>query len=257
MCSSLALYVPRTRLRACCPPLVWAVSAFDHALFILVFLLPHAFNGDEELTLKRMLFWTLPVSLTSCSVRSMDRGPGLHWILVGPVCILHLGHSGLYLFARIATGSSQSVLIDMAAGSMLGFVIGLDMLIFLGAYVLDGRMVQDFVPSSLRSTQSQPEKPHVEVLTCLAESELVSLGQGDACAMCLQDLQVAESLGRLRCGHIFHEACLNEWMKHKSRAPYCPFRCSATYCRPVPSGTHPSRPVPSDTHPTERHVAHV
>mmetsp|Transcript_50089 Transcript_50089/g.92427 ORF Transcript_50089/g.92427 Transcript_50089/m.92427 type:complete len:269 (+) Transcript_50089:198-1004(+) len=238
-----------TRRSVTCPSFILAATVFDHVFFLVVFLLPYGFDGEAELSMKRMLFWTLPVSLASCSLRSMERGPGLHWMLVGPVCILHLFHSALYLFARIATGVSQSVLIDMAAGSMLGFVIGVDMLIFLGAYVPEGRGVQDLVPASFRSQPSSVpspvKKPAMEVLRCQTEAELAKLTPGSTCTMCLEELKVDESLGRLTCGHVFHEACLSEWMQHKFRAPFCPYRCSAQICLPV-------RQVPSGLSGSER-----
>jgi len=48
----------------------------------------------------------------------------------------------------------------------------------------------------------------------------------DTCAVCLQDFQVGEEIGRLGCQHTFHIPCLERWMKTRTAPPWCPFRCS-------------------------------
>lgn len=45
---------------------------------------------------------------------------------------------------------------------------------------------------------------------------------GDRCAICLSDMEEGKPVGRLQCGHFFHEPCVKRWLKIRNR---CPLRC--------------------------------
>lgn len=40
----------------------------------------------------------------------------------------------------------------------------------------------------------------------------------DTCSICLENFEQIE-IYKLRCGHLFHKNCLNEWMSHKTTCP--------------------------------------
>jgi len=45
------------------------------------------------------------------------------------------------------------------------------------------------------------------------------------CIICLGEFEPGCPVGRLPCGHLFHDDCIGQWLKH---GPRCPMRCSAT-----------------------------
>jgi len=47
---------------------------------------------------------------------------------------------------------------------------------------------------------------------------------GDNCAICLSEMEEGKPVGRLQCGHCFHEPCVKRWLKVRNR---CPLRCMA------------------------------
>lgn len=63
---------------------------------------------------------------------------------------------------------------------------------------------------------------------------------GDACAICLEELEDDDEVRGLTCGHAFHASCLDPWLT--SRRACCPL-CKADYYvpRPRPEGDAPQR----------------
>lgn len=45
---------------------------------------------------------------------------------------------------------------------------------------------------------------------------------GERCAICLSDMEEGKPVGRLQCGHFFHEPCVKRWLKIRNS---CPLRC--------------------------------
>ena len=51
------------------------------------------------------------------------------------------------------------------------------------------------------------------------------------CPICLHEVielkqeGKKEKLVKLRCGHLFHKECIDQWLKIKD---YCPYRCFGT-----------------------------
>lgn len=61
----------------------------------------------------------------------------------------------------------------------------------------------------------------------LDESSLVNLHQSAQCVICCGDFEVSERLSKLPgCGHLFHEACVMQWLERASNCPIC--RCNLT-----------------------------
>ena len=81
-----------------------------------------------------------------------------------------------------------------------------------------------------------PPPPPVEVEPATAPQcvvlrtqtyQQVNSNNNDSCAICLQVLVQGDRVGKLPCPHIFHVACLKEWMRRrKNHCPLC--RQSAT-----------------------------
>ena len=41
------------------------------------------------------------------------------------------------------------------------------------------------------------------------------------CCICLDEFHDRERLSKLRCGHVFHSACIKKWLVHDLRCPTC------------------------------------
>ena len=41
------------------------------------------------------------------------------------------------------------------------------------------------------------------------------------CIICLEEITSSSKVIALRCAHVYHEHCVNAWMKKKSLCPIC------------------------------------
>ena len=62
-------------------------------------------------------------------------------------------------------------------------------------------------------------------------TEMMAMGAGDSCAICIDQLEDDEDVRGLTCGHAFHAHCLDPWLT--SRRACCPL-CKADYYVPKP-----------------------
>lgn len=44
---------------------------------------------------------------------------------------------------------------------------------------------------------------------------------GGSCIICREDMSLSEGLKKLRCGHVFHVACLRSWLERQQTCPIC------------------------------------
>ena len=44
---------------------------------------------------------------------------------------------------------------------------------------------------------------------------------GGSCIICREDMALSEGLKKLRCGHVFHLACLRSWLERQQTCPIC------------------------------------
>eukprot|EP00771_Trimastix_marina_P002485 gnl/Trimastix_PCT/3614.p1 GENE.gnl/Trimastix_PCT/3614~~gnl/Trimastix_PCT/3614.p1 ORF type:complete len:226 (-),score=18.11 gnl/Trimastix_PCT/3614:75-752(-) len=65
------------------------------------------------------------------------------------------------------------------------------------------------------------ELPHFEVIAPTLPSTATETPASQCeCAICLDDMTHVV-VARLRCGHVFHPHCLNEWFRRSLRCPLC------------------------------------
>ncbi|KAJ4824743.1 hypothetical protein Tsubulata_032391 [Turnera subulata] len=62
----------------------------------------------------------------------------------------------------------------------------------------------------------------VVVVDCGEEDEVNYGGGGGECAVCLEQFKDGEECRVLeRCSHVFHKACIDEWIPSNDRCPLC------------------------------------
>ena len=47
------------------------------------------------------------------------------------------------------------------------------------------------------------------------------MSNDNCCPICLDDFDDYTKITTLKCNHIFHEDCINQWLTKKSSCPYC------------------------------------
>lgn len=52
----------------------------------------------------------------------------------------------------------------------------------------------------------------------VCEIEMVEIESSEKCTICLDDCEVAV---RMKCGHIFHEICIDTWLEENTTCPLC------------------------------------
>eukprot|EP00981_Chlorochromonas_danica_P001708 scaffold369_cov177-Ochromonas_danica.AAC.41 len=52
-------------------------------------------------------------------------------------------------------------------------------------------------------------------------SDHLSNGQIPTCPICLNEMALGESARSLRCGHLFHQQCVDEWLRVNATCPTC------------------------------------
>ncbi len=79
----------------------------------------------------------------------------------------------------------------------------------------------------LQEPKKKPPGLTQEALDCLRVEVFSSLVEGAAprasqdCSICLETLLEGDELVRLPCGHRFHSACLDPWVRTCGDCPYC------------------------------------
>jgi len=85
-----------------------------------------------------------------------------------------------------------------------------------------GPLTMTLAGRSLPSSKMQPTVVSFE----LDEETAATLDVARSpCVICLGEVVPGCPVGRLPCGHLFHDDCIGQWLKH---GPRCPMRCSAT-----------------------------
>lgn len=62
-------------------------------------------------------------------------------------------------------------------------------------------------------------RPSLEVIE--QNSTIVTSITGQACAICQEQIQTAETCRRLSCTHTYHRGCIDTWFQRSTRCPTC------------------------------------
>mmetsp|Transcript_28733 Transcript_28733/g.52348 ORF Transcript_28733/g.52348 Transcript_28733/m.52348 type:complete len:232 (-) Transcript_28733:57-752(-) len=200
------------------------IAIMDHVSFLAVVALVGLgiaeFNG---------FFLLVLLGILSCALRLREPSDKLPVALREPIFGLHMVQYGVqpYLnWSDYARDRTVTLLIEVAACLLVLFA---DLYIIIHAY-------QPAADTNDSKPKEQP--PEFEQFTCKTEEELDATACGRSCAICLDDMCVAqtfgkrecEAFGRMECGHVFHAACLSKWLQTRESAPWCPYRCSTSAC---------------------------
>jgi len=183
-------------------------------------------DGDDDKTMyyRRILVWTLPLSVLSSASRGLQRMDSLPKLFAGPVPLLHVIQIVTYSYFREMSGP---VFAEIIEGLMLGIVLGTEGVIFFSTYFPE--LPVAMVPAVV--------KPVVTVENFAADRE------HESCTICLDDIRLGELCGRLPCGHIFHACCLDKWVDSHGQAPFCPYRCAAEVKAELPGLDIDEQPI--------------
>lgn len=73
------------------------------------------------------------------------------------------------------------------------------------------------------------------------------LGIDNSCPICMEDYAETDPITKLNCGHYFHQACINEWLKKSSLCPYCRHKVDEPLVSPNAQESAALENTPSDT----------
>mmetsp|Transcript_15570 Transcript_15570/g.20276 ORF Transcript_15570/g.20276 Transcript_15570/m.20276 type:complete len:439 (+) Transcript_15570:187-1503(+) len=78
--------------------------------------------------------------------------------------------------------------------------------------------------SSTNNTNTTATSNNKQCIVVKEEEDDYSVSDDEnenACAICLKALQDGDIIGDIACGHLFHKACLKDWLKRKNSCPLC------------------------------------
>merc|ERR1719291_1295126 len=79
-----------------------------------------------------------------------------------------------------------------------------------------------FPPRLLGQTPApKPRGATQELIDTMPLIEYKPNEEQSSCAVCLSDFQQADLLRQLPCGHSFHRACIDKWLKRNQVCPLC------------------------------------
>merc|ERR1719414_2142179 len=107
----------------------------------------------------------------------------------------------------------QDMLLDLSINVIHRFVDGLE-----NSDVASARSTQDFGRRSQRQNRAAAfqELPRTEIAKCNAARPCDL-----QCSICLEAWSPSDVAPCIPCGHLFHEACAEEWCKRSSQCPVC------------------------------------
>lgn len=74
---------------------------------------------------------------------------------------------------------------------------------------------------ALRESMAAGELKREERTLNLPEETFAAGSAAESCTVCLEDFDDGVSVMRLACGHIYHPACIREWVCHRATCPSC------------------------------------
>lgn len=108
-----------------------------------------------------------------------------------------------------------------------------------------GDMVND---DSARPTVIKEDEGEEDPIQTAVPTEILDAQPGDACAICIENIDDDDEVRALTCGHAFHAGCLDPWLT--SRRACCPL-CKADYYIPKPRSDGENSNSDADRHAEE------
>jgi len=101
--------------------------------------------------------------------------------------------------------------------SALGITLFFGILLYV---VYRNRTQQQMNQAGARAADSNiiKEKTSIERIADIAKE---MLDAAPSCSICMEDYEVEDEIRKLGCGHFFHCACIDEWLKVSRICPYC------------------------------------
>ena len=92
--------------------------------------------------------------------------------------------------------------------------------------------IQQVKNSREKKTSSQPSwweslvgvqrqnQPPIHIAPQIPQFQM-EYSKEDSCSICLDNYKAQEQVGRLNCGHVFHNDCIRSWLEHQKSCPLC------------------------------------
>ncbi|GBE60325.1 zinc C3HC4 type domain containing protein [Babesia ovata] len=77
-----------------------------------------------------------------------------------------------------------------------------------------------FPPTPTRNTRKPASKAEVDKLPVILYRDMKE-DNATVCRICLEDLQPEDRLRMLRCKHSYHVGCIDAWLAHSNKCPWC------------------------------------
>jgi len=190
---------------------------------------------EDEALLVSLTFGTSTFFLLDVLYRSFSRLKDQFWAAIWTIVILatFLVHS--LSFVPKVLGLQEPMLVTLVTILMFMLVLSATIIIHSESMNFDSDELNSHYPRQTLAI-TQDEDP----LGCMTfqSFEVVDLETGAGqdlrepmsprvCAICMCDISIGETAGRLMCGHIYHASCIGPWLS-QSPAHGCPMRCSQT-----------------------------
>lgn len=101
-----------------------------------------------------------------------------------------------------------------------------------------------------RARAAAPRGMTPEAIAALPMRKLTTSTEGEMCSICLSEFTLGEHARELPCHHVFHSACVDEWLQNKNSCPLCKQQVDSSVATPPIEGTVVvSNVVPEDGGP--------
>jgi len=82
--------------------------------------------------------------------------------------------------------------------------------------ILDGPQI--FSPRMIHSTNTM--NPQYKVIK-IKEHKFIDESSSEICPICLDNYKKDDILNELKCGHKYHNTCIDDWIKNNNNCPLC------------------------------------
>lgn len=120
---------------------------------------------------------------------------------------------------QLSDTPSRSIVSDLERVIMLDVIEELFVEMVRGSNLTEEQMMEITMRESLSHYQTQEKKPDVKI--SMESIEATDDHIGNACPICISNIEKKETIIVLPCKHILHTQCIGEWVKYKPECPSC------------------------------------